>query len=238
MLTAGTGPALLVMAKKPGPGQTKSRLTPPLSAEAAAGLYACFLRDALDLAQSVPGVTPVIAYAPPEEESFFEEFAPKFPRIPQCGETLGERLNDVLTQCLQRGFAPVAAMNSDSPTLPAAYLALAFEKLAAADTDVVLGPCEDGGYYLIGWKRPHPRLVRNVQMSTERVLKDTLAIADAEDVHVTLLPAWYDIDDAGDFLRMQSDLASPSPFGRHTRAYLEQFPWPAIQKPNQGQKPG
>ena len=180
----------------------------------------------------------MIAYAPPEDEHFFREFAPGFRRIPQRGETLGERLNYVLTWSLQNGFGPVAAMNSDSPTLPASYLALAFERLAAVDTDVVLGPCEDGGYYLIGWKQPHSLLVRGVRMSTDRVLEDTLAIADAENLRVSLLPAWYDIDNAGDLLRMQSDLARPSRFGRHTRVYLEKFSDPPAHKQNQGHKPG
>ncbi len=221
MTTQGIRPALLVMAKKPEPGRTKSRLTPPLSAETAAKLYACFLRDALELAGSIPGVTPMIAFAPPEEESFFRNFAPGTPRIPQRGATLGERLDFVLTRCLENGFSPVAAMNSDSPTLPAAYLTQAFDRLAAEDTDVVLGPCEDGGYYLIGWKQPHAGLVRGVQMSTDKVLEDTLAIAQKENLRVALLPPWYDIDEAEDLERLQADLTHPARSGRHTRGFLE-----------------
>ncbi len=239
MITPGTGPALLVMAKKPEPGKTKSRLTPPLSAETAAGLYTSFLRDALELAQAVPGVTPMIAFSPPEEELFFQQFAPGFLRIPQRGETLGERLDYVLTQGLKNGYTPVAAMNSDSPTLPAAYLAQAFERLAAEDTDVVIGPCDDGGYYLIGWKRPHAGLVRGVRMSTDRVLRDTLAIAAAENLRVSLLPPWYDIDDEEDLQKLQTDLARPIRFGRHTRAFLERTASrPGVAAPQPGPETG
>jgi rSAM/selenodomain-associated transferase 1 len=209
------------MAKKPEPGRTKSRLTPALSPESAAGLYACFLRDALELAGSIPGVTPMIAFAPPEEESFFRDFAPGTPRIPQHGETLGVRLDFVLTHCLENGFSPVAAMNSDSPTLPAAYLAQAFDRLAEEDTDVVFGPCEDGGYYLIGWKQPHAGLVRGVQMSTDRVLEDTLAIAQNANLRAALLPPWYDIDKVEDLQRLQAELSDPARGGRHTRGFLE-----------------
>ena len=194
MTTRGNRPALLVMAKKPEPGRTKSRLTPPLSPETAAGLYACFLRDALELAGSVPGVTPIIAFAPPDVASFFPDFAPSTPRIPQQG---------------------------DSPTLPAAYLAQAFDRLAEEDTDVVFGPCEDGGYYLIGWKQPHASLVRGVQMSTDRVLEDTLAIAKTANLRVALLPPWYDIDEAEDLQRLQAELSNPARGGRHTRRFLE-----------------
>ena len=211
------------MAKRPLPGRTKTRLTPPFSTVEAAALYECFLRDALDLARAVPGVRPIIAYSPLEAKDYFQKLAPAFGLIAQTGATLGERLDAVLTHCLQAGFTRVAAMNSDSPTLPVAYVVQAFDCLSDADTDVVLGPCEDGGYYLIGWKRPHPRLVREVQMSTPHVLEDTLALAAAEALRVALLPTWYDVDDVRDLDRAQTDLALA---GRHTRRFLSGVGWP------------
>jgi len=211
------------MAKRPLPGRTKTRLNPPFSAVEAADLYKSFLRDALDLARAVPDVRPMIAFAPPEAEAYFRNLAPHFDLIAQTGATLGERLNAVLTYCLQAGFMQVAAINSDSPTLPAAYVAQAFDCLDDTATDIVLGPCEDGGYYLIGWKRPHPRLVREVQMSTPYVLQDTLALAAAENLRVALLPTWYDVDDADDLSRVQTDLALA---GRHTRRFLSAMSLP------------
>ena len=63
------------------------------------------------------------------------------------------------------------------------------------EPDVVLGPCEDGGYYLIGLKQPAPRLLREVRMSTDRVFADTLALAAEEGLQVEVLPEWYDVDD-------------------------------------------
>jgi rSAM/selenodomain-associated transferase 1 len=212
--------ALLVMAKRPYPGHTKSRLTPPLSEEQAAELYKCFLKDAIDLASSLPVVQPIIAFAPPEEACYFKELAPEIPRIPQLGATLGERLDYVLTACLQKGFIHVVAMNSDSPTLPPTFLEQAFERLAEEETDVVLGPCDDGGYYLIGWKRPHPALVREVRMSTNHVLDDTLNIAAAANLRVALLQPWYDVDDEGGLQRLRHDLPANASVGRYTRAYL------------------
>ncbi len=137
--------ALIVMAKRPFPGQTKTRLTPPLSETAAADLYACFLRDTISLACSLPGITPIIAYAPGHEEVYFQGLAPGMQLIPQVGRTLGERLEFVLSSCLEMGFSHVAAMNSDSPTLPQRYLVQAFECLNDTAIDVVLGPCDDGG---------------------------------------------------------------------------------------------
>ena len=221
-MTESCGAALIVMAKRPFPGQTKTRLTPPLSAAAAADLYACFLHDVLALACSLPGVTPFIAYAPLEAEAYFQALAPEVRLIPQMGETLGERLNYVLTYCLEAGFSRVAAINSDSPTLPQRYLAQAFAALNDAGTDVVLGPCDDGGYYLIGWKRPYPRLVCDVEMSTPHVLQDTLALAAAAGLNAVLLPAWYDVDNAADLRRVFNDLQA-APNGRLTHDFLLNF---------------
>ena len=216
-----TGPAaLLVMAKRPSPGRTKSRLTPPYSAGDAAALYECFLRDVLDLARSVPNVTPFIAYSPPDSEIYFQELAPDLRRVPQIGDKLGDRLDYVLSHCLEAGFKTAAAINSDSPTLPVSYLEQAFRCLAEEQTDVVLGPCEDGGYYLIGWKEPQPALVREVEMSTRHVLQDTLALAALHNLQVSLTPTWYDIDNIEDLKRLAGELAVPSHFGRHTRAFL------------------
>lgn len=212
--------ALLVMAKEPLAGRTKTRLAPFLSPAAAAELYASFLRDALDLARSLSGVTPLLAYAPLEARRYFQRLAPGLDLIPQRGASLGDRLAHVLDRALASGFDRVAAMNSDSPTLPAQYLTRAFAHLDDRKTDIVLGPCDDGGYYLIGWKRPHPRLVREVQMSTGQVLEDTLALAAEEGLRVTLLPSWYDVDTPEDLARARADLSRIDGNAHHTRRFL------------------
>jgi glycosyltransferase A (GT-A) superfamily protein (DUF2064 family) len=111
-------------------------------------------------------------------------------------------------------------MDSDSPTLPATSLLAAFAHLAS-DADVVLGPCDDGGYYLIGLKQPAPRLLREVQMSTPHVVADTLALAAAEGLRVKLLPAWYDVDDVAALVRLVAELAQvPADVARQTRAFF------------------
>ncbi|MCP5100180.1 MAG: glycosyltransferase [Chloroflexi bacterium] len=217
--------ALLVMAKRPFPGQTKTRLAAYFDHKSAADLYTCFLQDVLALARSIPNVTPFIAYAPPNAatDAYFHALAPDFERVPQVGATLGNRLDHVLSHCLDNGYTQVAAMNSDSPNLPATYLADAFTHLDNPETDVVFGPCEDGGYYLIGWKRPYPQLVRNVQMSTDHVLDDTLAIAAAANINAALLPVWYDIDEAADLARLQTDLALTPNLAPQTCQFLKAF---------------
>jgi glycosyltransferase A (GT-A) superfamily protein (DUF2064 family) len=89
----------------------------------------------------------------------------------------------------------VCLLNSDSPTLPTAYLMAAATALAAPGDRIVLGPSTDGGYYLLGLKRPHRRLFENVDWSTEKVSAQTLARAEELGLAVHQLPSWYDVDD-------------------------------------------
>lgn len=211
--------ALLVIAKRPTPGQTKTRLTPPLSAEHAAELYGYFLQDTLDLARAVPNVTRFIAYAPIGAEKYFTRLAPDYALVPQIGDDLGERLDNALTQCLRDGFGRAVIMDSDSPTLPTRYVADAFDALN--DADVVLGPCDDGGYYLIGLKQPQPHLLREVKMSTPNVLRDTLAIARELNLRVALTERWFDVDTTTELEHLREELrSSKNGTAPHTRKFL------------------
>jgi glycosyltransferase A (GT-A) superfamily protein (DUF2064 family) len=129
-------------------------------------------------------------------------------------------LDNALAHYLSVGYKRVAIMNGDSPTLPLDYLTKTFE-LLAGDVEVVLGPAEDGGYYLIGLNQPAPRLLREVKMSTPSVAADTLALAAAGGLRVELLPKWYDVDDAEALTRLVAQLAeSPAGIAPHTRAFL------------------
>lgn len=211
--------ALLVIAKRPRAGQTKTRLTPPLFSEQAATLYECFLRDTLDLARAVPEVTRFILYAPLDQENYFKQLAPDFELLPQVGNGLGERLDNALTHCLSGEFDQAVVINSDGPTLPAVHVTQAFILLNRVE--VVLGPAEDGGYYLIGLIHPQPRLLREVQMSTPTVLQDTLTLVEEVGLRAALLPTWYDIDTASDLQRLKAELRGKSNgLARYTHKFL------------------
>jgi rSAM/selenodomain-associated transferase 1 len=216
--------ALLVVAKRPTPGQTKTRLCPPLTGRQAADLYNCLLLDTLELVRSVGDVYPIIAYLPQDAAGHFEALAPDFGLLPQKGADLGERLDNALTHCLQNGFRQVVIMNSDGPTLPVANLRRAFEILDEG-VDVVLGPCEDGGYYLIGITTPQPSLFRGIQMSTPRVMDETLARAHQAGLSVVALPTWYDVDTAADLTRLAVELKEAADgVGSHTQSFLTAHP--------------
>jgi hypothetical protein len=214
--------ALIVVAKRPAPGNTKTRLSPPLSPVQASALYECFLADTLDQVRLVEGADRVIAYLPAEAHGYFHNLAPDFQLIQQEGADLGARLDNALAWYLSRGYEHAVIMDSDSPTLPTRYLSLAFSSLADG-ADVVLGPCVDGGYYLIGCNQQIPRLLREVRMSTPTVTAETIALAREEGLHLVKLPNWYDVDDKASLVRLADEIEGLDPHtADHTRRFLNQ----------------
>lgn len=218
--------ALMVVAKQPAPGQTKTRLSPPLSGDEAAALYECFLRDTLDIiraAQQQLAFDPIICYLPLGAETYFRTLAPDFGLLPQQGADLSERLHHATSHCLNNGYAQAVIMDSDSPTLPPDNLVQAFSSLESSD--ISLGRCDDGGYYLIGLKRPAPDLFLKVMMSTPTVSADTLEQARKNKLQVAMLPICYDIDFKEDLMRLQAELAAlPMTTAQHTRRFLAANP--------------
>ena len=215
--------ALFVVAKQPAADQTKTRLCPPLDGATAAALYECFLRDTLALMMQVAGVQRSIAYLPEDADGYFRDLAPAMGLTPQRGADLGARLDQLLTDALAGGAQQAVVMDSDSPTLPAAYIAQAFA-LLDGPYDVVIGPCDDGGYYLIGLKQPQPRLFHEVTMSTPTVVRDTLAIAAELGLQIALLPTWYDVDTVAELARLRQELAEAAPeIAPQTRRFLAQI---------------
>lgn len=192
---------LLLMAKQPVPGRTKTRLSPPLTEQEAAELYRAFLQDKVAQMRHFSNVRSIIAYTPAEGRGFFEQLAPGFALIEQEGETLGQRLVNVFDWAFAEGPTRVLAIDGDTPTLPPAYLQQGFEALEDPDVDVVLGPSADGGYYAIGMKQPHPILFE-VTMSTPHVARDTLARAKEAGLEVHRLPPWWDVDRPEDLKRL------------------------------------
>lgn len=212
---------LIIFAREPVPGQTKTRLTPPLSPSDAAELYACFLRDVLDNARRAVGSEHVVvAYTPEQAGSYFAAVAPDLEACPQRGASLGERMDLMLNDALRCGAQAAVLVGSDLPTLPAELIERSFVELEAG-ADLVLGPADDGGYYLVGVRKPQPRLLREVPLSTPTVLADTLQLAEALALRVALLPGWYDIDTVADLRRLAAELAQAPPEATpQTRAFL------------------
>jgi uncharacterized protein len=212
--------ALALMAKLPIAGSVKTRLTPPLAPEEAAALSECFLRDmTMNFASLNPNRTEgVVLYTPVNARAVLCDLLPDtFKLVAQEGETLGERLINAADELLSNGFESVCLINSDSPTLPREILETAVSHLARIGDRVVLGPSEDGGYYLIGLKRPHRNLFERIAWSTADVLAHTVERAAEINLPVELLPTWYDVDDSAS-LRLLCDELSLSSDGDDTRS--------------------
>jgi len=213
--------ALAIMAKRPQAGDVKTRLCPPLTPEEAAELAQCFLFDKFDQVCRVPGVERFLAFSPPDAETFFRSQAGgAFSLLPQQGTDLGERLADLSERLLRAGFAAVMIIGADSPTLPDSVLQEAHAVLAQNRADVVLGPTEDGGYYLIGLRKPRRDLFCGIAWSTDAVLRQTVARADAVGLRTHLLPPWYDVDVPSDLRRLARDVADERTSAPRTRSYL------------------
>ena len=228
--------ALTVMAKAPVAGYVKTRLTPPLSPEHAARLNACFLKDTVASvadAASAADARWVISYTPAGEEAAFEDILPQGALLlPQRGNGFGERLLRTAEDLFACGFSSVCLIDSDSPTVPACTFVRAAEELAESGDRVVLGPCEDGGYYLLGLNQRHQHLFENISWSTAVVAQQTRERAKQLGLPVISLPTWYDVDEDLSLERLRRELFSPglevtaqpvaypAPF---TRAYLRQI---------------
>jgi hypothetical protein len=193
------------MAKVPAAGAVKTRLCPPLRPEQAAGLAQCFLLDRVEQLAGLEATDTAVAFAPADREA---ELAALLPggvrRVAQSGADLGARLDRVLTDLLAEGYAGAAAVDADSPTLPTEYLRVACAHLRAGSSDVVVGPSEDGGYYLIGLRRPAPALFHDMPWSTPAVLAETLERIRRLDWRVVLLPPWFDVDRGTDLARLRA----------------------------------
>jgi hypothetical protein len=225
--------ALAVMTKAPLPGKVKTRLTPPLSPEEAAALNTCFLRDtaaSILKASSAGDGQGVGVYTPVGSEAAYSGILPdKFVLVPQRGDVFGERLAAATEDLLELGFQSVCLIDSDSPTVPETAFAEAIDFLARDEDAVVLGPSDDGGYYLIGLKKLHTPLFESIDWSTERVLEQTVDAARKLGLRVHLLSPWFDVDDRATLSRLCEELFSGNGNSRNgfaapaTREFLAQL---------------
>ena len=217
-------PAVAVMAKVPGATGVKSRLHPFLGAPLATRLYDCFLRDRLDALATVAGIDRVVAFTPPEARALMAKMAPPgFALVPQRGMDLGARLHGLLADLLDASHQGAIAVDSDSPTLPMRYVAEAARALVMREAEVVVGPCDDGGYYLIGMLRPHPELFEGIPWSTDRVLPLTLERARHHGLETLVLPTWFDVDTETDLVRLENALSTESAGPRRTTALIREI---------------
>ena len=194
---------ILIFAKPPVPGQSKSRLIPLLGAQGAADagaeLTTNLLKAIAPLAGSSPGFDLWLwgASAHPVFATWTEQFNLRLSVQDDGG--LGQRMRHCLTTSFEGGAEQALLIGSDCPVMDIAYLRRASAALEL--TDLVLGPAQDGGYVLIGCKAMHDGLFEHIDWGTDRVLAQTVAKAQALELSVTLLETLWDVDRPEDWLR-------------------------------------
>lgn len=210
------GVALAIMCKVPVSGKSKTRLCPPLSADQAAALSACFIADVANTVAAAAEATGSRAYAMVTPAEARDEFAGLLPEgvsiLAQHGFDLSARLAHAVRELLAAGHAGVCLINADGPTLPEALVVRAASFLQEPGERLALVPAIDGGYALIGLTRDEPSLFAGIAWSTSRVLAQTLARAAGACLTTRILPPWYDVDDVSGLELLCHELFGPGRF--------------------------
>ncbi|NOS99205.1 MAG: glycosyltransferase [Phycisphaerales bacterium] len=200
-------PKLLIFARYPAPGQVKTGLCPPLTPDQAAAIQRSCIRLVCERAFRVWPVRPTLVITPNDSEEAFRAIVGPYIRLLLQGEgNLGDRLARVVQDAFQSGDEEVLVIGSDSPTIPAGRFDDA--RTALQKSDVVLGPCDDGGFYLLGLKRTHVDLFKRVPWGTDGACSGLKDQAIACDLKVAAMDPWYDIDRPDDLARAVQDIRS------------------------------
>jgi hypothetical protein len=198
--------AVIIMARAPWmAGKTRLQMFDDASH---VQLRSALFEDTLDAVRPLLEADHLIACEPPEESATMQKLVGQgFEVMDQRGDSLGDRLACAFDDAFRRGYRSVVIIGSDLPDVPSRILREALASLKGPSDHVVIGPAQDGGYYLIGLNRRHRDLFRGVDWSTEHVLRQTLELAAKLELPVERVEEWSDIDDLGDlerFLTMES----------------------------------
>ena len=214
--------ALVVLARYPRRGRVKRRLAAAIGHVAAAELYRAFLSDLQRRLARHSRWTTYWAFEP-AGSPFADEIGGRDRSFPQQGRNLGERMGAAMKRSFESGHSSVVLIGSDIPHLPLAALEDAFRRLAAG-TRLVLGPADDGGYYLIG-ARAVPPVFTGIRWGSADVLRATVAAARGAGIEPEMVSGCYDVDDRATLERLRADIAQRRVEGlTSTRAVLERLP--------------
>jgi rSAM/selenodomain-associated transferase 1 len=185
--------ALIVFLKHPEPGAVKTRLVPALGAETAAAVYRALTEEVLRATVPRRGeYETLVFFDPPGAAPAIRAWLPGLRLFAQSPGDLGARMSAAFTRAFDRGARRVAIVGTDTPTVSRDTVAGALDALDGAD--LVVGPAEDGGYYLLALGEPHPELFEDVAWSTPTVLEETLARAATGRLRVRQLERRRDVD--------------------------------------------
>ena len=222
----------LIFAKYPEPGSVNTRMVPPLTPAEAAALHGASLVAVCERIASIASVDAKLLVTPDKRARILLRAVASYvgEPWPQGNGDLGQRLTRATERAFSRGAGGVLLFGADSPTLPMSYLTDAVAALN--EHDAVLGPCDDGGYYLLGLRRRTPALFDRIDWGGPDVADQTRDRAAAIGANLSELPTWYDLDRFADLQRAARDLADatdvsePASIALHDLilTYLERYP--------------
>ena len=190
--------AIAILAKAPIPGLAKTRLIPALGPEGAARLQEQLLSAAVQTALEVGTVT--LWAAPDYSHPAFQQFAPRLRLARQPTGDLGARMLEAIADARR----PVLVIGTDCPALTADHLRRSADLLRDG-IDVVVNPAEDGGYVMIGMRRPEPRLFADMAWSTPTVMVETRRRLACLDISWREPARLWDVDVPEDLQRMRTE---------------------------------
>jgi rSAM/selenodomain-associated transferase 1 len=194
-----------VALKFPAPGRVKVRLARDIGGEAAAKLYGILAQRLLWRTLPAKNVYErIIFFSPAEMRERFEEWIPGERFFPQRGDDLGEIMSNAFEEMFMLGAEKAVLTGTDIPGLHRGIIEQAFAGLD--NSDVVIGPAKDGGYYLIGMKAQNPGLFCGPSWGTETVHEKTLSLADALGLSVGTVETLSDLDTYEDLLQLRETL--------------------------------
>ena len=200
--------AVICFTRVPKAGVTKTRLLPVLSGDGCAMLHTAFLKDLAKVYEAVDADLFVAHTADPDWEMLKEIFPSAAGFFPQTGVDLGEKMHHALCHVLSCGYDRVILTGADLPLMTNTQLESGFAALDEAD--VTFGPTSDGGYWLVGLKRPCAAIFENQQYGGATVLENTVAAAKAADLTVAFAKICDDVDTPEDLRNLVKVLPADS----------------------------
>ena len=194
---------LLYFVRYPEPGKVKTRLAQSIGFEKAAEVYKQLAEENFSNLNSSTDGSVVVTFDPPTVQVQMEQWLPRAGGyLPQKGNGLGERLAAAFDWAFHQGAKKVLAVGSDTLALTRQPIQDAFEVLNSSD--VVIGPSQDGGYYLIGLKELRPAIFKDINWSTDQVRSQTLERIASSQLSYQLIEMLEDLDDAMQLSKRES----------------------------------
>lgn len=195
---------LIIFVKFPEPGKVKTRLAEELGDKKAAEIYSLMAQTIIGNVIHSGSYETAIFFDPPEKEDEIIKWIGDGSAVffPQEGKALGDRMSNAFGKVLSDGTRKAVIIGTDCINVTTDTIVEAFSRLN--DRDVIIGPAEDGGYYLLGLNKHEPGLFRDISWSTGMVLDQTVGRIQEAGLSFTLLKTLTDIDTAGDLRRHKS----------------------------------